>query len=137
MATNKLSVEDRLDIHDLFAVYGFLVDEGKADEWSHLFTDDGVFDVPGLVRMEGRAQVAKIVDMVHTNSKGMWRHQLTNILALPGTQPGTATVRMNGLVTDWAAEKLSTFNDYSGRLRKINGEWKIVEILAKPTRITV
>lgn len=137
MARSKLDVTDRMDIHDLFAVYGFLVDEGRAQEWSELFVPEGVFDVPGLARFEGREQVAKVVDMVHANSQGMWRHQLTNILAEPGSEPGTATVRMNGLVTDWDRQVLSTFNDYSGTLRKVDGEWRIVTILAKPTRITV
>ena len=137
MATAKLDATDRMDIHDLFALYGFLVDQGRADEWAALFTADAVFEVPGFRRWEGHAGLRELVDMIYANSQGMWRHQLTNILAEPGGQPGTANIRMYSIVTDWNQEKLGSFNDYTGRLRKIEGEWRIEEIIAQPTRVTI
>lgn len=138
MQTTKLDVADRMDIHDLFARYCFLVDENRADEWVALFTPDGVFDVPGLARMEGREQVRRIIEMVSANSKGKWRHQLTNILAEPAADADSATFKIYGLVTDWSGNgAVSTFNDYSGKLRKIDGEWRIAEIVARAAKITV
>lgn len=138
MAIRPLSIEDRLDIHDLFARYCFLVDQGKADEWTALFTPDGVFDVPGLANMVGSAQIRQIAEMVAGKSQGKWRHQITNLLAEAGGTPDVANVTMYSLVTDWSgAGTVGTFNDYSGRLRKIAGVWRIVELVAKPTKITV
>jgi 3-phenylpropionate/cinnamic acid dioxygenase small subunit len=134
----RLDAADRLDIQDLFARYCFLIDENRGDEWAALFARDAVFDVPGLARLEGRAEIRKMVEMVSAQSQGRWRHQLTNIVAEPAGDTESASVRMSGLVTDWSNEgAVSTFSDYSARLRKIDGEWRIVEIVAQPLRITV
>ena len=134
---SALSIADRLDIQDLFARYCFLVDQGKADEWTALFSPDGVFDVPGLAHMVGPAQIRQIAEMVASKSQGKWRHQITNLLAEPDGENG-ARVTMYSLVTDWSgAGSVGTFNDYTGRLRKIAGQWRIVELVAKPTKITV
>lgn len=134
---SALSIADRLDIQDLFARYCFLVDQGKADEWTALFSPDGVFDVPGLAHMAGSAQIRQIAEMVASKSQGKWRHQITNLLAEPDGENG-ARVTMYSLVTDWSgAGSVGTFNDYTGRLRKIAGQWRIVELVAKPTKITV
>lgn len=137
MAAARLEISERIDIQDMFALYCFLVDQGRADEWAALFTPDAVFDVPGFRRWQGHAGMRELVDMIYANSKGMWRHQLTNILAEAGEEPGTANIRMYGMVTDWEQEKLGSFNDYSARLRKIDGEWRIEEIVARPTRVTI
>lgn len=138
MAIRPLSLEDRLDIQDLFARYCLLVDQRKVDEWTALFTPDAVFDVPGLARMAGSDQVRQIAQMVASKGEGLWRHQITNLLAEPGNSPDVAHVTMYSLVTDWhGAGAVSTFMDYSGRLRKIAGQWRIVELVAKPTKITV
>jgi len=133
-----LDATDRQDIQDLFSLYGFLVDDNRADEWLALFTDDGVFDVPGFARMEGRDEIRKVIEMVAEGSQGKWRHQITNVLAEPGADANTANVRMNGLVTDWSVDPATmTFNDYTAKLRRIDGHWKIEEIVAKPNKITV
>ena len=138
MHSSQLDVADRLDIQDLFARYCFLIDEDRGEEWAALFARDAVFDVPGLVRLEGREQIRTMVEMVAAQSRGRWRHQLTNILAEPGGDANVAAVRMSGLVTDWSGGgAVSTFSDYSGTLRKVDGAWTIVEIVARPLRITV
>ena len=138
MQPRRLDVTDRMDIQDFFARYCFLIDENRADEWVALFTPDAVFDVPGLARMEGHEQIRKIAEMVSAQSQGRWRHQLMNILAEPTNETGAARFQMTGLVTDWSGQgAVSTFSDYCGRMRKIDGEWHIAEIVAKPMRITV
>lgn len=135
---SRLSVEDRLDIIDLFNRYSYFVDDNDQEAWLDLFTPDGVFDVPGLMCKQGRDALRDVIRMVSEGSGGHWRHQLTNILAEPGDQPGTARVRFYGLVTDWRGEgHLSTFNNYHGELRKEGGTWRIVRLKALPTRVTV
>ena len=138
MRYRALSLQDRIDIQDLFSWYGYLVDENREDEWVELFTEDGVFDAPGLGRWEGRERVREICQMVAAGSQGKWRHKLLNVVAEPGDTPDTARFRCNGLVTYWDQEPAAmTFNDYSGRLRKIDGDWKIVELVAVANKITV
>ncbi|MDA8045833.1 MAG: nuclear transport factor 2 family protein [Actinomycetota bacterium] len=63
-----LQVEDRLAITELLSKYGLLIDRHRIDEWSLLFTDDAVFDVPGigpLCTAEARRR------MVETAPKGL------------------------------------------------------------------
>jgi hypothetical protein len=133
-----LTLEDRLAIQELFSLYGYCVDDGRKEEWLELFTEDGVFDIPGFKTFTGRAQVREVIDMVVQNSDGFWRHQLTNVLPLPGPSIDTATVRINGLVSDWRTQPPTfSFMDYSGLLCKQEGRWRIVAITAKASAITI
>lgn len=126
-----LSVEDRLDISDLFARYVHTVDSNQADAWVGLFTPDGVFDIPGVMRMEGREQLRGMVSTVAQYGGGKWRHQITNILPEPGPGPDEARVTAYGLVTDWSKGGAPmTFTDYRIRLKKVDGAWFIEELVA-------
>jgi ketosteroid isomerase-like protein len=135
---DKLSVEERLDIADLFSLYCHLIDSGQRESWLDLFTSDGVFEVPGMGRMEGREQIGGVADRVIEGSKGNWRHQMANVLPEAGARPGTARVKAYSLVTDWSdGGAVSTFNDYDVELKKTGDKWRIVHLLARPARITV
>ncbi|MEA3300765.1 MAG: nuclear transport factor 2 family protein [Pseudomonadota bacterium] len=126
-----LSLQDRLDISDLFARYVHTVDSNQADAWVGLFTPDGVFDIPGAMRMEGRDQLRGMVATVAEHGGGKWRHQITNILAEPGAAADEARVIAYGLVTDWGRGGAPmTFTDYRIRLRKLAGAWHIEELIA-------
>jgi uncharacterized protein (TIGR02246 family) len=126
-----LSLQDRLDISDLFARYVHTVDSNQADAWVGLFTPDGVFDIPGVMRMEGRDQLRGMVATVAEHGGGKWRHQITNILAEPGAAADEARVIAYGLVTDWGRGGAPmTFTDYRIRLRKLAGAWHIEELIA-------
>ncbi|MFA5496215.1 MAG: nuclear transport factor 2 family protein [Porticoccaceae bacterium] len=128
--TPNLSIEDRLDITDLFARYVHTVDSNQADAWVALFTADGVFDIPGLMRLEGPEQLRGMVATVAAQG-GTWRHQITNILAEPGATTDEARVMAYGLVSDWAeGGKLVTFTDYRVTVRKVEGCWRIAELVA-------
>lgn len=77
------SVEDRLDLYDLFARYCRYIDSGRAAEWVALFTDDGCFDIVGQMTLRGAEQLAGMPAMLAENSGGKWRHQiLTSSLTL-------------------------------------------------------
>ena len=55
------TLEDHLQITQLVAEYGPSVDSGSAEATARLWTDDGVFDAVGAIRMEGRDEVAGMV----------------------------------------------------------------------------
>ena len=47
-------------------------------------------------------------------------------------------MRLRTLVTDWSVEPAGTqLNDYRGTLVRINGHWRIKELIATPTRVIV
>lgn len=126
-----LSTEDRLEIADLFARYVHTVDSNQADAWVALFTSDGAFDIPGLMRMQGPDELRGMVATVATQGGGKWRHQITNILAEPGKSSDEASVKAYGLVTDWGnGGKPMVFTDYRITLRRVSGAWRIAELIA-------
>jgi ketosteroid isomerase-like protein len=129
----QLDVETRLDIADLFGRYCHLVDSNQSDGWAALFTENGVFEVPQAIRLEGTAQLRGMPGVVTQQGGGRWRHQITNIVAEAGDAPDTAIVRAYGLVTDWGKGGAPfAFSDYRVTVRRIQGAWRIESLLATP-----
>ena len=138
MSYQDVPLQDRVDIDNLFSVYAYTLDDGDADGWIALYTEDGVFDVPGINRFEGPEGLRSIANIVIETSKGNWRHTATNVLATPGPHKDEVTVRLRTLVTNWNLDPAGTqFNDYRGTLVRIDGHWRIKELIATPTKIIV
>jgi len=60
MSISQLSVEDRLDIQELFAKYCWALDLGDADAFVQCFTEDGEFDHLWQGKMHGREAIRRI-----------------------------------------------------------------------------
>ena len=73
MSYQAVPIQDRVDIDNLFSAYAYTLDDGDADAWIALYTEDGVFDVPGLNRFEGPEGLRAIADIVINGSQGNWR----------------------------------------------------------------
>jgi hypothetical protein len=56
-----LTVEDRLEIYELVALHGHLIDAGTFDRLDELFTEDFTYDVEalGYGRLEGARALAE------------------------------------------------------------------------------
>ena len=57
-----LTAEDRLDILELFARYGWFFDAGEADAFVALFTPTAAYDLDGGRRFEGHEQIKGYVE---------------------------------------------------------------------------
>lgn len=55
-------VEDELAIHRLLAAYGPAVDSGSCREAAELWTEDGVYDVGAVSRVEGQAAIQRLFE---------------------------------------------------------------------------
>jgi hypothetical protein len=129
--SNSLDLETKLNIADVLGRYCHRVDENNADGWAQLFTEDGVFEVPGAVRLQGTAQLRAMPGVVLEQGGGKWRHQITNIVADPGDTPDTARVRAYGVLTDWRkGGALASFSDYRITMRRVGREWRIASLTA-------
>ena len=126
-----LDIADRLAIQDLFANYCHRVDHDDSAGWGALFAPDGSFEVVGVLKFKGADQLMAMPGIVAQQGNGKWRHQITNIVARPGNDEGTAHVIAYGLVTDWQdGGKPASFTDYDIMLRRIDGEWRIAQLVA-------
>ena len=56
------AVDDELAIHRLLARYGMSADCADADQVASCFTQDGVYDVGGVLRMEGRDAIRAMIN---------------------------------------------------------------------------
>ena len=114
------------------------MDDGDADGWIALYTDDGVFDVPALNRFEGHEGLRAIADIVIIGSQGTWRHMATNVLVTPGASSDEVAVRLRTLATDWSVEPAgSQFNDYRGTAVRVNRHRRIKQLIATTTKVIV
>lgn len=43
MSYQAVPIQDRIDIDNLFSAYAYTLDDGDADAWIALYTEDGVF----------------------------------------------------------------------------------------------
>lgn len=55
-------LEDERDLYRLIAAYGPAVDTGSSQAAARLFVEDGVYDVGGMSRSAGHAQIAALFD---------------------------------------------------------------------------
>jgi uncharacterized protein (TIGR02246 family) len=54
-------LEDELEIHRLMVSYGFAADTGDAERVAQRFTEEGVYDVEGVMAMEGRGGIRNMI----------------------------------------------------------------------------
>ena len=71
-----LDLEDRLDLHELAARYGDNIDDRDWQALDRIFTEDAIFEVIDLVRMEGLAEIKRYM---HEEGRHPLAHLITNI----------------------------------------------------------
>jgi hypothetical protein len=76
----KLTLEDRLELHELPGRYGDAIDDRDWDRLGLIFTDDAVFDLTDLKapRLDGIDEIVRFMDeeAAHPHT-----HMMTNIYA--------------------------------------------------------
>ncbi len=130
--TGHADAETRAAVEQLLATYCHRVDHDDGDGWAALFCEDGVFEVPGAIRLSGRAEIVTMPTVVKQHGGGRWRHQITNIAC---ADAGTDRLRVTayGLVTDWGnGGQPVSFTDYDIELERGDGGWRIRQLVANP-----
>ena len=114
-----LSVEDRLDIQQLIALYGHLVDAADFQRLDEIFTADAVFDLSGFdgTRYEG---LAAIIAMMEASEQHPVAHHATNVVVQPGDP---VTVLSKGIGVGRAGRVGSVV--YRDTLRSTPAGWRI------------
>ncbi len=121
-----LSAEDRLEIRELIARYNVAIDDGDAEGWASMFTEDGVFD--GIVgRFEGREEIAGFCRRYSTEPKyadfRACQHWVDNVVIEGGGDE--ATLRADHLMVQPTAEggRILLVARYDDEVRRVDGRW--------------
>ncbi len=92
---NKLPVEDRLDIHELFARYSWALDLGDPEGVLACFTEDCLFDHLWQGHVQGRENIVRALEELWYDRPGWWvgRQHLFDHLLIERRDDHTARVR--------------------------------------------
>lgn len=120
----SLALADKLEIQEMAALYGILIDVRDFAGLSRVFTDDAVFVIrPSRgrdeVRLNGLAAIRTYMD----GANHPLAHHVTNVVAFGG--PDDATLRSKVIATLPKARAGSA--DYRDRLRRTPQGWRIAE----------
>lgn len=85
---DTISVEDRVDLLELYARYAWAYDQGDADGYAALFAEDGRFERPGAPDAVGPEALAALVTGAHSRGTG-YLHVTSSVL-VEGTPDGAA-----------------------------------------------
>ncbi len=75
----SLSVEDRLEIHELISLYGHIIDERQFSRLGDVFTDDAVFDLTGYGG-DCHYGLAAITRLMRESDEHPLAHHATNVV---------------------------------------------------------
>jgi len=143
MPGRKLPIEDELDIRNMFARYGHLLDGGDARGWANLFTEDAKWtrvnspprDLGGsglpAETVQGRGNLEQMaIDVVQKRFRGLCRHQMTDVYIEGGDTPDTARRLSRALITDWTGGPgiLAMVGNYKLEFARTADGWRIKSI---------
>jgi 3-phenylpropionate/cinnamic acid dioxygenase small subunit len=116
-----LTVEDRLEIHELAARYGTAVDDRDWDALARVFTDDATFELSGFGAVDGRYEGFAAIRALMEKGPHPVAHHVTNVLV----DERDGTVRMRSKIAGTLAGGGAGSADYADVLRATPDGWRI------------
>jgi ketosteroid isomerase-like protein len=117
-------LEEKDAIRELIARYCFYIDLAKYDEWAGTFTEDGVFEVSGLFRFDGRAAIRAFAEHIPKNAQGLtgMKHCTMNQVIDVSGDRATATCYLL-MIREGAPLHVDIAGRYEDELVKQSGRW--------------
>jgi ketosteroid isomerase-like protein len=119
-----MSSDDVLAIHTLLADYNLLSDDGSADAWADLFTDDGWLDPGTMPKVGGRDALVAWARAVPQMIPGA-RHLVANVSVQVTGTSAIGRCYLQLWVPRDGAMSLMMSGRYRDTFVKIDGEWRI------------
>ncbi len=126
-----LPAEDRLEIYEVLALHGHLMDAGAFDRLPEVFTDDFVYDLEAFGRgqLVGAAALAELSRALgDDNPLG---HHVTNTVVVQSSA-GEALVRSKGIGIQMDGSSGTVI--YEDVVRRMPGGWRIARRIVIPRR---
>lgn len=130
--SSQVSVQDFIEIQQLYAKYNHAIDAGNAEEWAATFTADGVFNG----RFTGREALVGFVNTWKSNGGLNRRHWNSNLTVTATPQGARGSVYLMLMdVSVKPAAVLST-GMYADELVKTAEGWRFKTRVVKPDAAT-
>jgi hypothetical protein len=130
-----ISAEDYASLSDFLGRYCWLVDNGDADAWVALWTEDGAFVGLGSQPLVGHEQLKTIPRLSAQAGPGTLRHMVANLHGTYGETRDVVHARMYNYVSDWStggAPRIMAVCEVT--LLRDGGYWKMQRNVAKMLR---
>jgi hypothetical protein len=131
LQTRVRLLEDHVELGQLVARYGPSVDSGSAQETAELWTEDGVFDAVGAIRMQGQDEIGAMVN--GDGHQGLIKNGCGHVLTAPliAVDGDEAEGRNYALNIRWDAEQdrfwVARVSANSWRWVRTPDGWRIAE----------
>jgi 3-phenylpropionate/cinnamic acid dioxygenase small subunit len=129
-----LKIEDRLELHELAGRYGDIIDDRNWEALDSIFTSDAVFEVVGLVVMNGLAEIQRFM---REEGRHPLAHLITNVHV--GTGPDGIRLYCRGIfpITSEQGEpgQRVFYGSYYDRVVKTDRGWRIANRLFSTQRL--
>jgi ketosteroid isomerase-like protein len=119
----SLSVEDRLDIHDLYARYAYAFDAGDGDAWAGLFTANGRFLREGEPDLVGRPVLRQFALDRNAAAPGVSHHTTSITVEGDGDAAHGAAYVLVLRVSDGEL-RLRNMGTYTDEIRRVGDQWQ-------------
>ena len=121
-----VSIEDRLDISDLFVRYTCALDAGEVDTLVDCFTEDGALVSPAVGAHTGRAAIRAFAERFakFRRNGSQLRHVISNLAVRVDGDRGHATCYLTVFLTRDGQSRLLAPGQYDCELRKVDGAWR-------------
>lgn len=113
---------DAEQVRDLYARYSFAYDQGNADEYAALFTEDGVFEVVGGPEVQGRDALAGMVAAAAARP-ARTLHMVSNILVTVTGDSATGKAYVQLLALAEGALRVVTVGTYDDTFVRTSAGW--------------
>lgn len=121
----SITAKDSEQVRQLHAKYAHAADLGRFDEFIECWTEDGVFEVPGIGVFKGREDIRKMMQGFRSNLEGtQQRHVVVNpsfTLQPDGSGAGYATLLW--YMTKDGTTTLAQIGAYDDELRRVDDSW--------------
>ncbi len=112
------------DVRRLIALYAQLVDDGRLDDWSELFTNDAVFTFWGQV-YQGRGSIKSAMESMRSGTARAGKHLvLTPVITVDGLEIGRAWTDFVAIVGDEEGFRVVAAGRYYDQIVRDEGRWR-------------
>jgi hypothetical protein len=135
--TDRLSVEDRLDIQELFARYAWGLNTGDIDAVLACFTEDGALEHPPQGRCQGRDAIRELLEELWYGRPGWFigRQHLANHFLITAEGEGARVKAFFSILqyqSDYESHFVFGLGNWDNYCVKRDGRWLFQTLTVHP-----